>query len=76
VTLAGTIGCGHCTYGVTHECALAMKTAEGTVYLIENDPEHEAHMAERFSGRPVTVTGTVAQTDTANVVFAEKVELH
>jgi hypothetical protein len=76
VTLEGTIGCGHCTYHVTPECALATQTAEGVVYVIEGDPEHEAHMGERFSGKPITVTGRVAQTDSMNVVYAEKVELH
>ncbi len=74
-TLDGTIGCGHCTYHLTPECALAMKTADGVVYVIENDPEHEAHMGERFSGRPISVTGRVGEKDGLNVVYAETVDL-
>ncbi len=74
-TLEGTIGCGHCTYHLTPECALAMKTADGVVYVIENDPEHEAHMGERFSGKPISVTGRVGEKDSMNVIYAEKVDL-
>ncbi len=74
-TFEGTIGCGHCTYHTTPECALAMKTGDGTVYVIENDPEHEAHMGERFSGKPITVVGTAGEKDGMNVIYAEKVEL-
>ncbi len=76
VTLSGTVGCGHCTFGVTDDCALAMKTGDGKIYVVANDPENDAHMGERFSGKAITVTGRVERSaDGGNVIHAEKVDL-
>ena len=50
-TYTGTIGCGHCTYHVTDECAPCLKTADGTVYVIESKKDHDQLMGDRFSGK-------------------------
>jgi len=35
VQLAGMLGCGHCNFHTTSDCAAAMKTAKGDVYVLD-----------------------------------------
>ena len=75
-TYTGTIGCGHCTYHVTDECSPCMKTADGTVYVIESAADHDKLMGDRFSGKELTVVGTVEKSGDTMVLHASKVEIH
>ena len=59
VTLAGTLGCGHCTYHVTPECSPCIKTAAGAVYVIDGAGEGSELMEKRFDTLEVAVVGTV-----------------
>jgi hypothetical protein len=59
VTLAGTLGCGHCTYHVTPECSPCIKTAAGAVYVIDGAGEGSELMEKRFDALEVSVAGTV-----------------
>ena len=60
VTLAGTLGCGHCTYHVTSECSPCIKTAAGAVYVIDGAGEGSELMEKRFDALEVAVVGSVA----------------
>jgi hypothetical protein len=60
VTLAGTLGCGHCTYHVTPDCSPCVKTAAGTIYVIDGAGEGSELMEKRFDALEVAVVGTVA----------------
>jgi hypothetical protein len=75
-TYTGTIGCGHCTYHVTDECSPCLQTADGTVYVIESEQDHDALMGDRFSGKEITVVGTVEPSDGAAILHASTVEIH
>jgi hypothetical protein len=66
VSLAGTLGCGHCNYHVATECAAAIKTASGDVYLIDNADKDSELFQKRYDGIQVTVNGNVSETDDVN----------
>ncbi len=62
VVLAGTVGCGHCTYHLGDSCAAAMR-AGGIVYFLDGiEAGHELY-EDRMSEKPLTVVGTVAEKD-------------
>jgi len=61
VNLAGTLGCGHCNYHVATECAAALKTASGDVYLIDNVDKDSELFQKRYDGIQVTVNGNVSE---------------
>lgn len=63
VVLAGTLGCGHCNYHVATECAAALKTASGDVYLIDNADKDSDLFQKRYDGIQVSVNGTVSEMD-------------
>ena len=63
VTLAGTLGCGHCTYHVTDGCSPCIKTAEGTIYVIDGAGEGSELMEKRFDALALNVVGTVSGTE-------------
>jgi hypothetical protein len=56
VTLAGTLGCGHCNYHVGSSCSAAVKTADGKIYILDVDEDSEL-FTQRQSGKAVTVVG-------------------
>lgn len=56
MTVAGTLGCGHCTYHVGDACSAALKTADGKLYILDVDQDSEL-FTERLSGNQVVVTG-------------------
>ncbi len=64
VTLAGVLGCGHCTYHVTPECAAVVKTGSGQFYVLDGVGEGSELWEKRLEGnRQISVTGTVMGTD-------------
>jgi len=63
VALVGTSGCGHCTFQVGTSCAAALKTADGTLYIIDGvDPESEMYKT-RMDGKSLKVMGAVSEKD-------------
>jgi hypothetical protein len=75
VNLAGNLGCGHCTFHAKETCCLAMKTAEGVVYLIEAGDEQEALMDKRYDEPAVLVAGRVSEVDGQKIIYADTVEM-
>lgn len=77
VTLSGNLGCGHCTFHATDACAVAMKTADGEIVLIEaaDGTEHEELMSHRMDEPEVRITGTVREVDGRKVIYADEYEL-
>ena len=69
VTVAGTLGCGHCTYNVVDHCAAAVKGDDGTVYLVDGDPKEL--MDVRFDQPKVTVSGRVSTQDGLVIIHAD-----
>jgi hypothetical protein len=63
VSLAGTVGCGHCTYGVVGECAAAVKTSDGIVHVLEGVDPTSQLFTERKSGAEIQVTGIPREAD-------------
>ncbi len=60
VQLAGTLGCGHCVFHVTADCAACVKTASGEVYVIDGVNEQSPVWEQRLEdGHTITVAGTV-----------------
>ena len=60
VQLAGMLGCGHCVFHVTGECAACVKTASGDIYVIDGVQEGSDLWEKRLEeGRSITVTGAV-----------------
>jgi len=59
VTLTGTTGCGHCTFGVVKECAAAMKTASGEIYLIDGVVPDSDLWKVREDSKNIQLTGSV-----------------
>lgn len=63
VQLAGTLGCGHCNFHTTSDCAAAMKTANGDVYVLDGVTEGSPLWEGRTKGGPITVIGSVLEAD-------------
>lgn len=64
VQLAGVLGCGHCSYHVTPECAAVVKTAGGDFYVLDGVGEGSELWEKRLEGtRQISVTGTVMGTE-------------
>ncbi len=74
VTLDGTTGCGHCTFGIGSSCSAAMKTADGTVYLLEG-VDGTAVYEERQSEKPIHVVGVTKEVDGVQMVVVETWEM-
>ncbi len=62
MVLAGTIGCGHCTFHKGDSCAAAMISAEVVYFLDGIEAGHEL-FDERMSEKPLTVVGNVFEKD-------------
>jgi len=75
VNLSGKLGCGHCTFHAKDECSLAMKTDEGTVYMIEAGDEQQALMDKRYDEPAVLVAGRVSEVDGQKIIYADRVLL-
>lgn len=63
VTLAGTLGCGHCNYEKTAECAAAIQTANGDVYVIDGVTVPSPLWSAREARKQAQITGTVAKSE-------------
>jgi hypothetical protein len=62
VTLAGTVGCGHCNFGKTGECSSAIQTADGQVTVIDGvSHDSELWKLREENAKPAEVTGTLSQ---------------
>lgn len=75
--LTGTLGCGHCTFHTTESCAIAMKTEDGRIVVIDAESlANEDHLfAERMSGKPVSVDGTLEEVEGQLVIHSKTVEI-
>jgi hypothetical protein len=76
VTLAGTTGCGHCNFHIGDGCAAAMKTADGTIYIIDGVDHGSDLFTKRMEEKPVTVVGTVSEIDGVQHVDLTSYELN
>lgn len=74
VTVAGTVGCGHCNYGMGESCSAAMKSADGTVYLLEGVDETPV-FEERKSGKAIQVVGVAKEVDGVKTIVVETWEM-
>jgi hypothetical protein len=60
IQLAGTLGCGHCNFHATSECAATVKTASGDVYVLDGVDEKSDLWQKRLEpGHTITVVGKV-----------------
>jgi len=75
VQLAGTLGCGHCNFHTTSECAAAMKTASGDVYVLDGVTEKSPLFENRLKGGAITVIGNVLEADGAKHVAMTSFEM-
>jgi hypothetical protein len=62
IVLAGSYACGHCTLDKTDDCAPLLKTADGKVYPLLENPR-AAEMRASTEGKNVEVTGLVKKVD-------------
>lgn len=60
VTLAGTMGCGHCNFQVGSSCSAAMKTADGHIVIFDNVPSESEMFQKRMEGGPINVAGVIS----------------
>ena len=67
-TISGELGCGHCNYEVGEGCSAAVKTADGTIYILDNADEL---FEKRFDGGSVEVVGVVSEKDGTQHVQVE-----
>jgi len=73
VTLQGKIGCASCTYGVSKECGVSFKTANGKIYTLTKASKEL--MEARHKDATLKVTGKVTEKDGKLLVDASKAEL-
>ena len=73
VTLVGKIGCSSCTYGVSKDCGVSLKTADGKIYTLTK-PSKEL-MEARHDDGTLKVTGKVTEKDGKLFVDASKAQL-
>ena len=75
VLLAGSMGCGHCTFHQGDGCAAAMKTTDGVVYIFEGIGEGHELFDKRTDEMAVTVVGTTMEKDGMNFVTVREYRL-
>jgi hypothetical protein len=60
IQLAGTLGCGHCVFHTTSDCAAVVKTASGELYVLDGIDAQSPLWEKRLEeGHTITVAGTV-----------------
>ena len=75
VTVEGNIGCGHCSFHLTDECALAFKDSDGEIYLVEAGDRQEELMEQRTDEPAARIVGRVSEVDGQKVIYTDSVEL-
>ena len=75
VTLTGSLGCGHCTFGKGEACAVAVQTADGGVYILRGVEESSELFEDRMSGKEIRVVGTLAEGDGAQFLDLKSYEM-
>jgi hypothetical protein len=76
VQLAGTLGCGHCVFHVTSDCAACVKTASGDVYVIDGVQEGSDLWEKRLEGtQQIAVSGAVLGSDKVKHIAMTSFEL-
>ena len=73
VTLKGKIGCASCSYGVSKQCGVSLKTADGKIYTLTKASNEL--MEARHGDGTLQVTGKVTEKDGKLFVDASKAEL-
>ncbi len=58
ITITGILGCGHCTYHVTDTCKAAVRTADGSVFILDV-AQDSPWFQNRYSGARLEITGKV-----------------
>ena len=76
VQLAGTLGCGHCNYHVTEDCAAVVRTANGDSYVLDGVDENSELWAKRLEpGHKITVSGKIVGIEPVKHVALTSFEL-
>jgi hypothetical protein len=73
VTLKGKIGCASCSYGVSKQCGVSLKTEDGKIYTLTKASKEL--MEARHGDGILQVTGKVTEKDGKFFVDASKAEL-
>jgi hypothetical protein len=73
LTLRGKIGCASCSYGVSKQCGVSLKTADGKIYTLTKASDEL--MKARHEDGTLQVTGKVTEKDGKFFVDASKAEL-
>jgi hypothetical protein len=73
VTLKGKIGCASCSYGVSKQCGVSLKTDDGKIYTLTKASKEL--MEARHKDGILQVTGKVTEKDGQWFVDASKAEL-
>ena len=73
VTLKGKIGCASCSYGVSKQCGVSLKTDDGKIYTLTKASNEL--MEARHKDGTLQVTGKVTEKDGKLFVDASKAEL-
>ncbi len=76
MTMTGTMGCGHCNFQTTDGCAVAFKTSDGEIVLVEGGPDHAKLMEVRMDQPTITVAGRVTTQDGLKIIHADSYELN
>ena len=75
VEIAGTVGCGHCTYSVGESCSAAVRSADGAVYILEDVVKGDELFDERYEGKSITVRGVSVERDGVGYITVASFEL-
>jgi hypothetical protein len=73
VTLKGKIGCASCSYGVSKQCGVGLKTDDGKIYALTKASKEL--MEARHGDGTLQVTGKVTEKDGKLFMDASKAEL-
>src|ERR1039457_2992339 len=73
VTLKGKIGCASCSYGVSKQCGVSLKTDDGKIYTLTKASKEL--MEARHGDGIRQVTGKMTEKDGKFFVDASKAEL-
>ena len=60
VMLVGTTGCGHCDFKMGNSCSAAVKTANGSIFIIDGVESSDPLFQNRQEGMKVKVEGKLA----------------